>query len=315
MSKKKFAWVEKYRPSSLDQYIFHDVVQQEKILEFIQTQNIPHLIFSGIQGSGKTTLAQLLIQYLNIDTIDVMTLNASSERGIETFRDKVLGFASTTAMGNFKVLHLEEGDRLTPQAQDALKAFMEERSDDVKVIVTCNNVHQLTGPFRSRCNEFALVPSDKESVIEYILNILVSEEVTFDLETVCEIVEQFYPDVRKIVNVCQQYTINKTLHSAVAGSVSGSDWIVILNELIPKDSWSDIRSALCSSVQPSEWEQVFRHLYENIGNSPTFGSNIQLWEDAIVAIAEYMYKHTLVADPAINAAALFITLNQFCNKK
>lgn len=306
--------MEKYRPQTLDEYIFHDPFQQEKILEFIQDQNIPHLILSGLQGSGKTTLAQLLIQYLNVEDIDVMTLNASNDRGIETFRDKVLGFASTTALGNFKILHLEEGDRLTLQAQDALKVFMEERSDDVKIIITCNNVQQLTGPFRSRCSEFVLTPSSKETVVEYLLGILTAENVKFDLQTVCENVDQFYPDVRKIVNSSQQYTTAGVLHTAKTCSTSGSDRLIILSELIKTDSWADIRSTLCSSVQPSEWDHIYRYLYENIHSSPTFGSDVAAWERAIILIADYLYRNTIVADPAINAAALFIMLKQCCNK-
>lgn len=308
MANNKKLWVEKYRPKTIAEYVFHDAAQRESVQEMIDSQMIPHLLLSGVQGSGKTTLARILIAALNIDDADVLQINASDERGIDVFRDTIKNFCNAAPMGEFKIVHLEEADALTPQAQKALKSYMEEVSDYVRFIMTCNTVSKIIPPIRSRCHEFFFKTSDPNDVAEYIVTILAAEKVKFDLDTVDKYINLAHPDVRKIVNMVQQNSRGGVLQPP--GNVEvAADYQFKLLELIEHDSWAGARDLLCSSVTADEWESVYRFLYENIHLSPKY-SNKDAWENAIITIAEHLYKHTIVADPEINAAAMLIKLGQ-----
>lgn len=302
-------WYIKYRPKTIDNYVFHNPQHKAKVLEMIKNKTIPDLLFAGVQGSGKTTLARILINELEIDEMDFLTINASDERGIDTFREDIKSFATTMPMGAFKVIHLEEADRLTPQAQDALKAYMEDMSEYVRFILTCNRVHMISGPLRSRCQEFILKPSDKDEVLEYLVTVLASEKVKFQLDTLEQYTELSYPDVRKIVNNLQQNTIGGVLSSPTVGTKATSEYKPKMLELIDKGDWTGARELACASIPSEDWEDFYRFLYDQLSSTKKFSSGGP-WEEGIILIAEHLYRHTLCADPEINAAALLIKLGQ-----
>lgn len=274
----------------------------------IKNKSIPHLLLSGVAGSGKTTLAQILITSVEVDPSDVLTINASDDRGIDTFRDTIKMFAMTMAMGPFKIIHLEEANRLTPQAQDALKSYMEEVSDHVRFILTCNHVAQIIPPIRSRCQEFFFKASDYNDIAEYLITILASEDVAFDLDTLDKYLAFGYPDIRKIVNLLQQNSVGKVLQPPALSGTTG-DYKFKLVDLIEADQWTAARKLVCDTVTSDEWDSVYRFLYENLERSAKFKDSDK-WEEAIITIAEHLYKHTISADPEINAAACFIKLSQ-----
>lgn len=307
-NKKHKLWVEAYRPQSIDEYIFHDNQQKSSIVRMINDKSIPHLLFAGQAGSGKTTLAQILIREMHVDPTDVLTINASDERGIDTFRDQIKSFATSMAIGTFKIIHLEEADMLTPQAQAALKRFMEEMSEYVRFILTCNNVNKIVVPIRSRCQEFTFRATDYNDVAEYLITILANEHVEFDLDLLDKYLVYGYPDIRKTINMLQQNTIDNKLQAPNIGGETG-DYKFKLVDLIESDKWVEARKLICANVTTEEWESVYRFLYENISRSPRF-SNADKWEEAIVIIAEHLYKNSITADPEINMAACFIKLNQ-----
>jgi DNA polymerase III delta prime subunit len=307
-NKKHALWCEKYRPKSISEYVFHDKQHKASVMRFIMDKSIPHLLLSGVAGSGKTTLAQILISEMNVDPSDVKVINASDERGIDTFRDNIKSFATTSAMGTFKIVHLEEADMLTPAAQAALKSFMEEVSDHVRFILTCNHVNKIIAPIRSRCQEFYFKSADYNDIAEYLLNILVSEHVSFDLALLDKYIAFAYPDIRKIVNTLQLNSIDGVLMPPTLEGETG-DYKFKLLDLIESNKWLDARKLVCSTVSSDEWEGVYRFLYENISKSPKFQDNDK-WEEAILIIAEHLYKNSMVSDPEINAAACFIKLAQ-----
>jgi replication factor C small subunit len=305
---KHSLWVEKYRPQTIEQYVFHDQQQKSAVVRYIADQSIPHLLLSGVQGSGKTTLAQILIRAMQLDDSDILTLNASDDRGIDVFRNTIKNFAMSMAMGRFKIVHLEEADQLTPQAQAALKRFMEETSEYVRFILTCNNVSKILPPIASRCQEFHFRAADVNDIAEYLITILAGEGIKFDLDLLDKYVTYGYPDVRKIVNMLQGNSINGELQPPVLSGSTG-DYKFKLIDLIEANKWIEARKLVCASVTAEEWEGVYRFLYENISRSPKFAQKDK-WEAAIIVIAEHLYKHTIVADPEINAAAMFISLGQ-----
>ena len=306
---KDFLWCEKFRPKSITEYVFHDAQQRAAFSKMINEKTIPHLLLSGVQGSGKTTIAQILSRSMDIDDTDILVINASDERGIDTFRDTVKNFASSMSMGAFKIVHLEEADMLTPQAQAALKRFMEEVHETVRFILTCNHENKIIPPIKSRCQHFHFKAGDKNDIAEYLIRILSTEKIKFDLDLLDKYVAQGYPDIRKIVNNLQQNTIDHILMPPFAEGAVG-DYKFILLELLEENKWVDARTLLCNTVPNNEWEDVYRFLYDNIARVPQFEADKNKWEEAILIIAEYLYKNGLVADQEINCAACMIRLGQ-----
>jgi DNA polymerase III delta prime subunit len=308
MSSNRSLWVEKYRPNTITDYVFHDSQHKAAFQQMIATKSIPQLLFSGVQGSGKTCIARILISAMDIDDIDVLTINASDNRGIDTFRESVKSFAETMSMSEFKIIHLEESDRLTIDAQSALKGFMEDVSDNVRFIFTCNHVSKILPPIRSRCQEYFFKASDYNDIAEYCIKILASECVKFDLDTLDTYLNFGYPDIRKIVNLIQQNTIAGVLQSQKLDNESG-DYQFKLIDMIENDQWNNARKLVCSTVNSDGWEGVYRFLYENLSHSKKFQDPAK-WEEAILVVADSLYKNSISADPEINMASCLIQLNQ-----
>ncbi len=300
-------WVEKYRPAKIEDYIFHDDSHKKSILRMLNDRSIPHLLLSGVQGSGKTTLARILINELEIDGTDVLVINASEENSVDTIRDKIKGFVTTFAMGSFKIVLLEEADYITPNGQGALRNMMEAYTDTARFILTCNYEHKIMPPIVSRCQHLRFKAGNKDDITEYAAKILIDEGIDFDLDLLDKYISIGYPDVRKIVNLLQQNSVDGKLHEAVGGAEAGDYKFELLDKLTEGD-WVGARKLCCGAVVAEEWEDVYRFLYENLDKSKTFKQQAK-WEAGIVAIAEHLYKHSICADPEINAAALFITLS------
>jgi DNA polymerase III delta prime subunit len=301
-------WVEAYRPTTLDNYVFQDDKQRKAFERYITDKTIPHLLLSGVQGSGKTTIAQILINQIGVDEIDVLSLNASDENSIDVMRDKIKSFITTFAIGTFKVVHLEEADYISLPGQGVLRRFMEEYNEQARFILTCNYENKISLPIKSRCHHWRFKASNKEDITEYAAKILLAEKVKFDLDLLDKYVSVGYPDIRKIVNLLQQNSHNNILEPILSDS-EASDYKFELINLIEKDDWNSARTLVCKNVLSEEWEDVYRFLYENLKKSRRF-SFTSAWEEGIIIIADHLYKHGVCADPEINAAAMFIRLNQ-----
>lgn len=299
-------WVEEYRPRTLDDYVFHDVKQKAAFERFCSDKSIPHLLLSGVQGSGKTTIAQILISALGLEESDVMTINASDENSVDVMRDKIKGFITTFALGGFKVVHLEEADYLSLNAQGALRPFMETYADQARFILTCNYENKIIPAIKSRCQHHRFKAGDRNDITIYAAKILQTEEVKFNLDLLDRYVAVGYPDIRKIVNMLQQNSTDGVLTDIATDSEVG-DYKFDLLGFIETDDWEKARGVVCASVASEEWEDVYRFLYENLDKSTKF-QNREAWEAGMVLIADHLYKHGLSADPEINAAALFIQL-------
>lgn len=301
-------WCEKYRPRTLDQYVFQNTQHRAAFQQMVNDKSIPQLLLAGIQGTGKTTIAQILISAMQLDPADVLTINASNERGIDTFRDKIMNFATSMAMGRFKIVYLEEADQLTPDAQKALKRFMEDVSDSVRFLLTANHVNKIIPPIRSRCQEFTFKAADSVDITEAMATVLLKEGVSFELEVLDRYVQSGYPDMRKIINNLQQNTIQSKLLSPNT-ITSSKDWKLELAGLIEQSDWRAARQLACQSVSTEEWEDLYRFLYENLERFPAFKKQ-DSWDAAVIIIADHLYRHTISADPEINAASMFIQLSQ-----
>lgn len=300
-------WVEKFRPKSLEEYVFHDAKQKKAFERFVEDQTIPHLLLSGVQGSGKTSITRILVNALDIEPSDLMVLNASDENSVDVMRDKIKGFVTTFAMGPFKIVQLEEADYISLNGQGILRHMMEEYSEQARFILTCNYENKIIPAVKSRCQQFRFKASDRDDITEYVAKILIAEKVAFDIELLDRYVTVGYPDIRKIVNLVQQNSHNGSLDELTSDSEAG-DYKFQLLGLLENDNWSGARKIACENVAAEEWEEVYRFLYENLDRAPKF-SDTDKWEAGMVVIAEHLYKHSICADPEINAASMFIQLS------
>jgi replication factor C small subunit len=300
--------VEKYRPTDIDQYIFHDAQQRESILRFISDKSIPHLLFTGPPGSGKTTLAQIIIAAMELPDMDVLTINASDENSVDVMREKIKTFIMSAAMGDYKIVHLEEADYISPAGQGIMRRLMEDYEDVARFILTGNYDHKIIPAIKSRCQKYHFKAADKDDIAEYLATILLHEKIKFNLNILDKYITAGYPDIRSIVQLVQQYSVDGNLQPPPAEASAG-DYKFQLLDLIERDKWVEARRITCANVLPEEWEDVYRFLYENISRAPKFQDQDK-WDEAIIIIAEHLYKHSICADPEINSAAMFIRLGQ-----
>ena len=306
MSKDNRLWVKKYAPQVIDDIIFKNDELQKKFNKMVKDGNIPNMIFAGVQGSGKSTLSNALVRQLNIQPADHLRINASSDGGIDVMRNQVMGFASTMPLGDFKVVQIEEF-RLSPQAQESIRATIEDSSDTCRFIITTNYVNKIIPSLKSRFQEYIFSAPEMDKVFEYAFNILDQEGISdVDADLFEKIVSSAYPDIRKIVQVLQQYSHDGKLHRP-DGDVSNQDYKLKLLDFIEADDYISARKVVCEQIAPEEYDDTFNFLYQNIHRGKKF-KVLENEQKAIVIINDHLYKHSLVAHPHINLAALFIQL-------
>jgi replication factor C small subunit len=302
----KELWTEKYRPSTLDGYVFKDSIQQKQIESWVTDRSIPHLLLSGSPGTGKTTLAKVLCHLLEIPKLDFKVINASRHTSIDFIRDTIVNFTQMTPFGPFKVVLLDEADYLSPNAQAALRGLMEERHSTARFILTCNHSNRILPAIVSRCQGFHVNKLDITEYTTRVAKILISEEVVFDLDTLDTFVKANYPDLRKCINMVQQYSIGGKLIAPTDTDADGSDYKFGMVELFKSGKISEARKLICSKARPEEIEDMYRWLYDNI---ELFGDNEEQQELAICVIKQGLVDHTLVIDPEINLSATLIKLS------
>ncbi len=301
----KDLWVEKYRPKTIDGYVFRDSHQKEQIQSWIEQGSIPHLLFSGNAGIGKTTLAKILLNELEINDLDVLEINASRTNSVEDVRDKIVNFVQMIPFGNFKVVLLDEADYLSPNAQAALRGVMEEHHTTARFILTCNYPNRIIPALHSRCQGFHIERTDITEFTARVATILVSEEVDFDLDTLDTFVKATYPDLRKCINTVQMSSLNGKLLSPQKDDTGQADYRFEMVDLFKKGKISEARKLVCSQARPEEIEDIFKWLYSNVS---IFGDD-ERQEKAILIIKQGLVDHTLISDPEINLAATLIRLS------
>lgn len=303
----KELWTEKYRPDSVEGYVFRDAAQRSQIETWIKDGTIPHLLFSGAPGVGKTTLAKILINQLKIDEYDVLEINASRENSVDTIRDKITGFVQTMPFGKFKVVLLDEADYITPNGQAALRGVMETYASSARFILTCNYPNRVIPALHSRCQGFHIDRIDLVEFTARMATVLVTEGVEFDLDTLDSYVRSTYPDLRKCLNVCQMNSTSGQLVSSNGDEGGVKDWKLEAVTLFKTGRIIEARKLMCASARPEEMEEVFRWMYDNIG---LWSDDTEQQDRAIVIIRQGLVNHSFVADAEINLSATLIELCQ-----
>ena len=298
-------WTEKYRPSTVDGYVFRDDHQKTQVEAWIKQKTIPHLLFSGNAGIGKTTLAKILFKELDINDLDILEINGSRTNSVDDIRYKIVNFVQMIPFGDFKVVLLDEADYLSPNAQAALRGVMEEYHTTARFVLTCNYPNRIIPAIHSRCQGFHIERVDVAEFTARIATILMEEKIEFDLDTLDTFVKATYPDLRKCINTVQMNSLEGALHSPEKGDTGEQDYKIEMVELFKKGKISEARKLVCSQARPEEMEEIYRWLYDNI---EIFGDEA-LQEKAILIIKQGLVDHTLVIDPEINLAACLIRLS------
>ena len=301
MSKDNTLWVEKYRPQTLDTYIGNDHLKS-KVEVYLESGDLPHLLLYGKAGTGKTTLAKLLVN--NIEC-DYLYINASDENSVDTVRNKVRGFASTIGFKDMKIIILDECDYITPNAQAALRNLMETFSKHCRFILTCNYVERIIDPIQSRCQSFQIVPPSKSEVAKHLHSILVNENVIDNMEDIKVLVDSGYPDIRRIINSAQRNVVKGKLKLDTS-SIIQNDYklklLKILETQNKKNAFKDVRQLLADN-KITDFADLFRLLYDEVDN---WGKGHVA--ECILIIARYELSDSQVVDKEINAMAMLIEL-------
>jgi len=294
-------WVEKYRPTSLDTYIGNEHLKS-KVSVYLESGDLPHLLLYGKAGTGKTTLAKLLVN--NIEC-DYMYINASDENSVDTVRNKVRGFASTMGFKDYKIIILDECDYITPNAQAALRNLMETFSKHCRFILTCNFVERIIDPIQSRCQSFQVIPPSKKEVAVHMTNILKEEGIASKVDDIAGLVNAGYPDIRRVINSCQRQCVDGML-VVDKQSLVESDYKMKLMEIIKKenkkDAFKGVRKLLADS-QVTDFAELYKLMYDEVDSYGT--GHIA---ECILIIAKYQLSDSQVVDKEINAMAMIIEL-------
>ena len=295
-------WTEAFRPDTLEGYIGNEHII-EKVKIFIANGDVPHLLFYGSAGTGKTTLAKIIANSVDAD---LMYINASDENSVDAVRDKIKRYASTVGFKRWKIIILDEADYLTPNAQAALRNLMETYSKTTRFILTCNYVEKIIDPIQSRCQTFAIMPPNKTDVAKRLVSVLEEKQVQYDIKDIAAIINASYPDIRRAINTAQSCVIENRLTLDKASAIQANYMTEVLemlkNAKDKKVAFTNIRQCIADS-KVRDFTPMYTFLYDNLDEFAH--GHIA---PCILIIAESQFKDASVVDKEINIMAMFVNI-------
>ena len=298
-------WVEKYRPNTLEGYVFRDQNQKTQVEQWIKSKTIPHLLFSGAPGVGKTTLAKILLNTLDVIGTDILEINASRENSVDVIRDKITNFVQTMPFGEFKVVLLDEADYISPNGQAALRGVMEMSHQSARFILPCNYPNRVIPALHSRCQGFHIEKVDKTEFTARVAEILIAEGVEPNLDILDTYVKATYPDLRKCINTVQMNSAEGQLQAPNTADTGTQDYRIEMVDLFKAGKITEARKLLCSQARPEEMEDIYKWMYDNV---EIFGDSEDQQDEAILVIKQGLVDHSFVAEAEINLSATLIKL-------
>jgi DNA polymerase III delta prime subunit len=304
-------WNLKHFPTKLDEYIFQNDHHRDVVTKIIEDKSFDSLLLTGVPGTGKTSLAYLLKNELGLDDSDFLHINASKDTGKSLIEEKISAFASSMAMsGDFKIILLDEADRLSAQAQDSLKAIIDQYALNARFIITSNHPRKIIDALHSRCFEIKYEAIDKDEMLMRFATILKKEKVKVpSVELLDEYVENEYPDFRHLLKVAQMSIKDGVLQPYPDTSSDVTEVMVGVLDLFEADDWAGMRTFLAANISDDKWEDCYRFLYEYLHDIGKFKGNTKNWKAGIVILSDHLYRHSMVADPELNFASCLIRLS------
>ena len=300
-------WIEKYRPKTIDGYVFVDDNQRQQVEAWIRDQSIPNLLFSGSPGTGKTTLGKMLINELGVDEYDVLYANGSKEGRKIEWVDKLISFCQTMPYGKFKVVFIDEADYLNPNSvQPAMRNLMEDYSHSVRFILTCNYPNKIIPPLHSRLQQLHILKTDHTEFTARAATVLVTEKIEFDIDTLDSYVRATYPDLRKCLQLLQQNSQSRSLNAPNTTDKSVGDWKLDCVDLFKQGKIREARTLMCQQSTPEEADEIFRWMYDNLD---LWSMDPHKQDQAIIIIRNGLVNVPMVADQEINLSATLCELS------
>lgn len=302
----KEIWTEKHRPTSIKDYVFKDEKQKKLIEKWIADGALPHMLLSGAPGTGKTTLAKVLLRELGVDDFDIKEVNASKDNGVDYIRDSITKFAETMGYGEIKYILLDEADYLSVNAQAVLRNTMERYASTVRFILTCNYPHKIIPAIQSRTEtgRMHIDKLDRDEFTVRLANILIAENVEINIDVLDHIVNLTYPDMRRAISMMQANVFNSILQMPEQEE-SVADYRIDMIALFKAKKYKEARQLICSQVRQEEYEDIYRFMYQNLD---IWGDSDHAQSKCILVIRDGLVKHTSCADSELNLSATLAEL-------
>jgi len=303
----KELWVEKYRPKTVDEYVWIGQEQKNLVETWIKENYIPHLLLAGNAGAGKTTLAKVLVNELGIEPSEFMHINASRDNGVDILRNKITNFCSTSSIGPFKIVLLDEADYISPPAQGILRGLLEQYYEGVRFILTCNYPNKIIPALHSRLQTINFKRLDETEFTARLATILITENIDLDAETLSLYVKATYPDLRKAINSVQMHSVNGRLEPPQQEE-GESDYRLAMVDLFRQGRIREARKMIIiQQIGLEEYEDMYRFLYRNLD---FWGKDEDQQDQALLLIRKGLVNHSLAADPEINLSATLVELER-----